>query len=478
MFFPSPITTLKLRVTQGSTTYEQSIPSAVIGSNSVLITNTNLINAFNNYSNGTIFIPSVDATYEHPLYPSGNEVSNPSASNYVPTPSLSLADIPDKLTTDASFSVASLVSKTGTGVLSYSSSNTSVATVNSSTGQVTIVGTGTTTITVSLAASADGIWAAATPVSKTLTIDKDIPDLSLADIPDKLTTDASFSVASLVSSESTGVLSYSSSNTSVATVNSSTGQVTIVGAGTVTITVNQAASSDGVYAATLASSQFEISEPVISTIVASYPFDSNGNDNSINGNHLTIFNSVTFNTSNYKQGNGAASFNGSNYFQCTNDGRFSPDNFTIACWIKPVNSAGNYQSIATCRDSPTPNLSGWIIYINPSNNLQFWTGSNWYWSGNDDTLFPEFGNLNRWVHIAFTFTKASGSLLVYIDGSLTTTVSRSYINTTNNSLRIGAGATEESANFFLRNGTLLDDFQFYNSVLSASDINSIVSSSL
>ena len=173
MSFPSPITSIKLRVTQGSTTYEQSIPSAVIGSNSVLITNTNLINAFNNDSDGTIFIPSVDATYEHPLYPSGNEVSNPSASNYVPkkiTPSLSFADIPDKVTTDPSFSVASLVSKTGTGVLSYSSSNTSVATVNSSNGQVTIVGQGTTTITVSLAASADQVYTAATPVSKTFNV--------------------------------------------------------------------------------------------------------------------------------------------------------------------------------------------------------------------------------------------------------------------------------------------------------------------
>ena len=173
MSFPSPITSIKLRVTQGSTTYEQSIPSAIIGSNSVLITNTNLINAFNNDSDGTVFIPSVDATYQNSLYPSGNEVSNPSASNYVPkkiTPSLSLADIPDKVTTDASFSVASLVSKTGTGVLSYSSSNTSVATVNSSNGQVTIVGQGTTTITVSLAASADQVYAAATPVSKTFNV--------------------------------------------------------------------------------------------------------------------------------------------------------------------------------------------------------------------------------------------------------------------------------------------------------------------
>jgi hypothetical protein len=383
MSFPSPITFLKLRVTQGSTTFEQSIPSATLGSNTVLVTDTNLINAFDNQPPGTIFNPSIVTTY-------GDTLSSTNVSNFIPR--------------------------------------------------------------------------------------KIIPTLSLENIPDKLTTDSPFLLS--VTTNSDGAIYYSSNNTSVADVNESTGEVTIIGAGTVTITVNQAASTDGVYAATLVSNLFEVSVPMISTLVAFYPFDSNGNDNSINGNHLTIFNSVTFNTSDYKQGNGAASFNGSNYFERANDGRFSPDNFTVACWIKPVDGAGNYQSIATCRNSPSPNLSGWMIYINPSNNLQFWTGNNWYWSGQDDILFPGFGNLNRWVHIAFTFTKASDSLVVYIDGSSTTTVSRLYINTTNNSLRIGAGATEHHPLFFLRNGTLLDDFRFYNSVLSASDISSIVSSSL
>ena len=215
-------------------------------------------------------------------------------------------------------------------------------------------------------------------------------------------------------------------------------------------------------------------------IFAYYPFDSNGNDASTNNNHLINYNIVTFNTSNRKQGTGAASFNGSNYFEISNDGRFSPDNFSIACWIKPVNSAGNYQTIASCRGGFSPNVSGWMIYITPNNSLQFWTGSSSTsgWSGVDENLYSNFGNLNTWVHIAFTFTKASGSLVVYINGSSTTNVSRSYTNTTNNSLRIGAGANEQLANFFLGNGTLLDDFQFYNKVLSASEVSSLFAGSL
>ena len=55
-----------------------------------------------------------------------------------------------------------------------------------------------------------------------------------------------------------------------------------------------------------------------------------------NNNTLTNVNTVTFNTSDYKRGLGAASFNGSNYFEIANDGRFSPDNFTVALWIDDI----------------------------------------------------------------------------------------------------------------------------------------------
>ena len=211
-----------------------------------------------------------------------------------------------------------------------------------------------------------------------------------------------------------------------------------------------------------------ITEP--SNLVAQYRFDSNALDSSPNNNTLTNVSSVTFNTSEYKHGTAAASFNGSNYFQIANDGRFSPDNFTVACWIKPVAGTG-YQTIAACRNSPSP-LSGWIIYIS-ENNLEFWTGSGSNWSGPGVTLFSGFGNLNSWVHLCFTLNKSTGSLVVYINGNLTTTVSRTYANNTLNNLRIGAGANESTAEYIVRNGTLIDDFRFYNQVLTSSEVTAI-----
>ena len=389
MSFPTPIESLTLRVTTGISpnvqTFEQTISSANMGSNSVPIHNTSLTSAFNNQPPGTIFNPSIVATYNEGTFSSGDTLSIPGIFNYVPQ--------------------------------------------------------------------------------------KIIPTLSLADIPDKLTTDSPFSLS--VSTDSSGVLSYTSSDTTVATVHTSSGLVTIVDEGTTTITVNQAASVDGVYATATASRQLIVSAPSTLALVAHYPLDSNGDDASINNNHLTNYNTVTFNTSNYMRGSGAASFNGSNYFEIANDGRFSPDNFTVACWIKPVSSAGNFQSIATCRTGFSPDLSGWMIYIHPDNSLQFWTGNGSSWYGPGIHLYSDFGNLNAWVHLAFTFTKSTGSLVMYINGTLTTTVSRTYVNNTINSLRIGAGATEQAAQFFLGNGTLLDDFQFYNYVLSDSEVSAM-----
>jgi len=100
-------------------------------------------------------------------------LSIPSVSNFIPrqsTPTLSLANILDKRTTDIPFYLSGYIGTDSTGILTFSSSATSVATVNSSTGLVTLIGAGTTTITVSQAASADGLYAAADPVSREIVV--------------------------------------------------------------------------------------------------------------------------------------------------------------------------------------------------------------------------------------------------------------------------------------------------------------------
>jgi surface protein len=173
MSFPSPITALKLRVSAGADTYEQAIPSASINGNSFrIMPNTVVFNAFNSHPVGTSFTSSVVASYGSDELGNGlSIVSTPSVlPNFVArqiTPTLSLANLSNKLPTDSPFSLS--VTTNSANVLSYLSSNTLVAEVNSS-GLVTVKGVeGTTTITVSLAASLDGLYAAAS-VSKQLVV--------------------------------------------------------------------------------------------------------------------------------------------------------------------------------------------------------------------------------------------------------------------------------------------------------------------
>ena len=182
--------------------------------------------------------------------------------------------------------------------------------------------------------------------------------------------------------------------------------------------------------------------------------------------------SVAYTTSDFRLGTHAASFNGSNvHFEINNDGRFSPDNFTIALWIKPVGT-GYYQSIATCRNGTT--FTGWMIYINPNNDLEFMTGSGTGWSYNADDLYTVIRYANRWVHLAFGISKSTNSVVVYVNGNLKRTITRTYINNTDKPLRIGAGGDSTNGELFLGSGTLMDDFRLYNRVLSAAEISTIV----
>ena len=183
--FSSSFRSLTLNVTTGTSpnqvTRTQAITSVFQGNNSVPITDAGILNAFNSQPLGTIFTPSIVAEYAPGTFPTGDVLSTYSVpANFVPrqiTPTFLVANIPDKTTADEPFSLANLVTKTGTGVVSYSSSDPSVAIVNSS-GLVTITGAGETDIIFSLAASADSVYKAATPITTTLKVN--LPPISRA----------------------------------------------------------------------------------------------------------------------------------------------------------------------------------------------------------------------------------------------------------------------------------------------------------
>ena len=127
----------------------------------------------------------------------------------------------------------------------YASSNTSIATINSSTGLVTLVGLGTVTFTAnqdSESSSEVSFYSADTITSATLTVTKGTPILSAFSIASKYIGDAAFQVTAPTST-STGAFYYTSDNESVATITDS-GMITIVSVGSATITANQYATTN------------------------------------------------------------------------------------------------------------------------------------------------------------------------------------------------------------------------------------------
>jgi hypothetical protein len=136
---------------------------------------------------------------------------------------------------DAPFTIVPPTSNS-TGLITYTSSNAEVATIDGST--VTIVGMGTSTIT-AVQESTD--YFISGTITATLTVENVKPVVTDFSVPEKTFGDDAFSIVA-PTSNSDGIFTYTSSNTAVATVSGST--ITIVSAGTSTITASQAITAD------------------------------------------------------------------------------------------------------------------------------------------------------------------------------------------------------------------------------------------
>jgi MAM domain, meprin/A5/mu/Secretion system C-terminal sorting domain len=144
--------------------------------------------------------------------------------------------LPTKIFSDPPFAISATGGSSGQPV-TFSSSNTSVATISGAT--VTIVGAGTTTITANQAGSATHF--AATPVPQLLTVNKSPQTITFAALPAKTFGDVAFALSATGGASGEPII-FSSSNTAVATVSGS--MVTIIGAGSTNITASQAGNAN------------------------------------------------------------------------------------------------------------------------------------------------------------------------------------------------------------------------------------------
>ena len=144
----------------------------------------------------------------------------------------------------------SIIGGQGSGAIIYSIDNTTVATIDENTGEVTLKSTGTAKITATKAGDANHNSATTNYV---LTVndkqDKTVFGFSQDVITVEYAVDKT--IQNIATGGGTGAVSYSIDNTNVATINSTNGEVTLQGVGTATITANKA--GDGTYSPASAS---------------------------------------------------------------------------------------------------------------------------------------------------------------------------------------------------------------------------------
>lgn len=202
--------------------------------------NANLVVSDNVTKSGSVFTWTGDA--ESLTISNGSqtritkiEVTYTASGSQKTYPNLSFNPASVTMTIGETFTAPTLNNEYGVTV-SYQSTNTDVATVDPSTGAVTVLAAGTTDIEVT--SEEDDDYEAGY-AAYTLTVNKIDPALAFSEGSVQVNLGDDFTAPTLTNALGMTV-SYESTNTGVATVDPTTGAVTIVGAGTTTITATSA----------------------------------------------------------------------------------------------------------------------------------------------------------------------------------------------------------------------------------------------
>ncbi len=143
----------------------------------------------------------------------------------------------------------------------------------------------------------------------------------------------------------------------------------------------------------------------------------------------------------------------------------NPEVFTVSVWANPDPSGSGHRSPITSRDDgPT---AGYIIYIEPGNNWEFWIGNGTNWT-------PARGSaatLGEWTHVAGTYQDSQ--LKMYINGELDSEETGTISPNTQRPLRIGAGRTDGPGDYYWVG--LVDDVAVFDTALSQAEIQSVMS---
>jgi len=141
----------------------------------------------------------------------------------------------------------------------------------------------------------------------------------------------------------------------------------------------------------------------------------------------------------------------------------NPPAFTVSLWANPTTGGTGHRSPLSSRDDMPQR--GYILYVEPGNTWQFWTGTGTGWN---NTAGPA-ATLDEWVQVSATF--ADGQKVLYVNGRQVAQSTAAVVLSPNTQrpVRIGGGATETTTgNYFFRG--FIDDVRLYNRALSAEEV--------
>lgn len=205
-------------------------------------------------------------------------------------------------------------------------------------------------------------------------------------------------------------------------------------------------------------------------LIAYYPFNRNGFDESGNGNHGILTNGPYFVSDRFNHPNSALYFDGINdYVNIDAHANLIPtgnSNFSVSTWVKWDVSPPDNQVIVGYGGNVSPGY-GFLLGYERANKLDFQIYSNSQWYTAASGMTP---NASNWYHIVGIFDHSK--LYIYINNQL-----RAQSNLTSNmasasTLRIGCESYSSGNGWYFLKG-IIDDIRIYNMALTLNEINQL-----